>query len=400
MRRLKPYRSTCVDHALDQLNSKTRTASKVRDTRLSPRVSLSSSAKRKLLDWFDRHARPLPWRQDRDPYRIWLSEVMLQQTTVAVVVPRFERFLTRFPSINALAAADEQELLREWEGLGYYHRARNLRAAARILAGEHGGSIPDDPEVVAQLPGVGRYILGAVLSQAFDRRLPIVEANTTRVLCRLFGQTGDPKSAPVREWLWETALAVLPKTRIGDFNQALMELGATVCTPKSPGCVQCPLRATCAACMRGDPASIPRMAAKPTVVDVREACVVFRRAGRVLLARRPPTGRWPNMWEFPRVVLKGKESHQSGLRRLIASLGLTAESKKRLMTIRYGVTRFRMSMVCLEARASAADFQSDYYEEGRWVRPADLSDYPVSSPQRKLAAVIQAPTPARPPKKA
>jgi A/G-specific adenine glycosylase len=367
---------------------------------MSPRVSLSSSSKRKLFDWFDRHARPLPWRQDRDPYRIWLSEVMLQQTTVAAVAPRFERFLARFPSINALAAADEQELLKEWEGLGYYHRARNLRAAAQILVGEHRGSFPNDPDAVARLPGVGRYILGAVLSQAFDRRLPIVEANTKRVLCRLFGQRGDPKSPPVREWLWEAALAVLPKARIGDFNQALMELGATVCTPKSPSCNQCPLRAACAARKLGDPGSIPVTAPKPPIVKVREICVVFRRAGRVLLARRPATGRWPNMWEFPRVVLKGKESQESAARRLIGSLGLSAEPGMKVMAIRYTVTRYRMSMVCLEARARAVGFRSDYYEEGRWVRPADLGNYPVSSPQRKLAAVIQGSVPVRPPMKA
>jgi A/G-specific adenine glycosylase len=379
---------------------KTRTALEVRDTRKSPRVSLSSSDKRKLINWFDRHARPLPWRQDRHPYRIWLSEVMLQQTTVAVVAPRFERFLARFPSINSLAAADEQELLKEWEGLGYYHRARNLHTAARILVAEHQGSLPDDLDAVARLPGVGRYILGALLSQAYDRRLPIVEANTTRVLCRLFGQMGDPKSAPVRKWLWDAALAILPDRRVGDFNQALMELGGTVCTPKSPSCSQCPLRADCAARKRGDPESIPHKGPKPTVVKTRETCVILHRAGRVLLARRPSAGRWPNMWEFPRVVLKGKESHESAARRLIASLGLTAEPEKTLMTIRYGVTRFRISMVCLEARARAAGFRSDYYEEGRWVRPAGLGEYPVSSPQRKLVAVIQGSAPAHRSKKA
>lgn len=359
------------------------------DTRVNPRVSLSFSARRKLLAWFDRHARPLPWRLDRDPYRIWLSEVMLQQTTVAAVAPRFERFLKRFPTIHALAAADEQEVLKEWEGLGYYTRARNLHAAARVLLTEHGGAIPDDVEAVARLPGVGRYILGAVLSQAFDRRLPIVEANTTRVLCRLFGQTRDPKSPPVRNWLWESASSVLPGRRIGDFNQALMELGAVVCTLGRPNCAGCPLRAECVARKRRATGAIPRKSPRRAHVAVRETCVVVRRAGRVLLARRPAGGRWPNMWEFPLVVLKVNESHVSAARRLVASLGVSAELGEKLATVRYGMTRFRMTMVCLEARASAARFRSEYYEEGRWVRPTELERFPLSSPQRKLAAEVR-----------
>src|SRR5437764_753882 len=158
--------------------------------------------RRRLLGWFDRHRRDLPWRRDRDPYRVWVSEVMLQQTQVATVVPYFERFLAAFPTLADLAAADEQDVLRLWEGLGYYRRARHLHRAARLLAAEHGGTLPDDPDVWRDLPGVGRYILGAVLSQAFDRRLPVVEANTVRVLCRLFGETGDPGSGEVRRRLW------------------------------------------------------------------------------------------------------------------------------------------------------------------------------------------------------
>src|SRR5262245_39021416 len=228
------------------------------------KTPFSPSAKRKLLAWFDRNARPLPWRRDRDPYRIWVSEVMLQQTTVAAVAPRFEQLLAAFPNVRALAAADEQAVLKVWEGLGYYGRARNLRRAAQVLVEQHGGELPDDPAVWAELPGVGRYILGAVLSQAFDRRLPIVEANTKRVLCRLFAQAGDVSSAPVQAWLWETAAAILPRKRVGDFNQALMELGALVCTPDRPDCPKCPLRAECLAHREGGQDRIPRRPARPT----------------------------------------------------------------------------------------------------------------------------------------
>jgi A/G-specific adenine glycosylase len=356
---------------------------------LSP--SLSPPARRKLLDWFRRNARDLPWRRDRDPYRIWVSEVLLQQTTVAAVAPRFEPFLAAFPTVRALAAADEQAVLKVWEGMGYYSRARNLHRAAQILVERHGGELPDSPAVWAELPGVGRYILGAVLSQAFDRRLPVVEANTKRVLCRLFAQAGDVTSAPVQAWLWETAAAVLPKKRAGDFNQALMELGALVCTPARPDCPNCPLRAECLARREGVQDRIPRRPARPAVVEVREVCVVVRHKGRVLLARRPPAGRWASMWEFPRTVFEPGNNHDTAARRLLDSLGLDAEPGPELMTVRYGVTHFRMTMVCLEAAASAKSFRPGYYEEGRWLRPAEVADYPVSSPQRKLAAALTRP---------
>jgi A/G-specific adenine glycosylase len=316
---------------------------------------------------------------------------MLQQTTVAAVAPRFERFLTAFPDVRALAAADEQEVLKFWEGMGYYSRARNLHRAARTLVENCGGNFPDDPAVWMELPGVGRYILGAVLSQAFDRRLPIVEANTKRVLSRLFAQAGDANSAPVQGWLWETAAAILPMKRVGDFNQALMELGALVCTPQKPGCSRCPLKEECLARREGIQDQIPRQATRPPVVQVREVCLVARHRNRVLLARRPSNGRWPNMWEFPRMVLSDRETHDTAARRLLDSLGVDAEPGSELMTIRYGVTRFRMTMVCLDAVARARTFRASYYEQGRWLRPADLSAYPVSSPQRKLAAALQRP---------
>src|SRR5262245_64033449 len=206
-----------------------------------PPARTLAGLRRKLLAWFDRHRRDLPWRADRDPYRVWVSEVMLQQTTVAAVVPYFDRFLAAFPTVQALAAADEQQVLKLWEGLGYYRRARHLHAAAKRLVAEQGGALPDDPAVWAELPGVGRYILGAVLSQAFDRKLPVVEANSLRVLARLFGYRGDPREGDGKTWVWSAAEIMLPTRRAGDFNQALMELGALVCTPTAPACGACPL---------------------------------------------------------------------------------------------------------------------------------------------------------------
>jgi A/G-specific adenine glycosylase len=350
--------------------------------------------RRRLLAWFDRHRRDLPWRRDRDPYRVWVSEVMLQQTTVAAVVPYFERFLAAFPTVTALAAADEQDVLRLWEGLGYYRRARHLHRAAKRLVAEHGGALPDDPAVWRGLPGVGRYILGAVLSQAFDRRLPVVEANTVRVLCRLFGQAGDPKSGPVQQWLWSRAEELLPRARVGDFNQAMMELGALVCTPANPKCSACPAADDCAARAAGLQDQIPRKSPPPPVTEVREVAVVVRRGPKVLIAQRPPdAGRWQNMWEFPRGELVSEETYDKAAARLLGPLtGIEAELGSELLTVRHGVTRFRITLVALEAAYRRGRFASPFYARGAWLRPAELSAYPVSTPQRQLARAVAAAT--------
>src|SRR5262245_23312035 len=190
----------------------------------------------RLLAWFSRNARVLPWRSSRDPYAIWVSEVMLQQTQVASVIPYFQRFLAAFPNVATLARADIHDVLRLWEGLGYYRRARDLHRAAQVLVAEHAGAIPDDPEALRSLPGLGRYTVGAILSQAFDRRMPILETNSVRVLCRLTGARQDPRKEPLRGALWRLAKEVLPTKQVGQFNQALMELGALVCTAINPKC--------------------------------------------------------------------------------------------------------------------------------------------------------------------
>jgi A/G-specific adenine glycosylase len=353
--------------------------------------------RRRLLTWFARHRRDLPWRRDRDPYRIWVSEVMLQQTQVATVVPYFERFVRRLPTLADLAAADEQEVLRLWEGLGYYRRARDLHRAARQLLTDHGGRLPDDPHVVAGLPGVGRYMLGAVLSQAFDRRLPIVDTNTQRVLCRLLGQTEDPRRGPTRRWLWQAAEAILPARRVGDFNQALMELGALVCTPTAPRCAACPLADLCVARQNGLQEVIPPPASALPTVAVDEAAVVVRRGDGVLLVQRPETGRWAGMWEFPHAALEGAERHEDAAARVVSELtGLRADLGGELLTVRHGVTRFRITLVCFEARYRGGTFRSHFYRRAAWLRPEELSAYPVSRPQRRLTqAVVRPPAQKR-----
>jgi A/G-specific adenine glycosylase len=354
---------------------------------------------RRLRGWFGRHRRDLPWRRDRDPYRIWVSEVMLQQTQVATVIPFFERFVSAFPTLGTLAAADEQDVLRLWEGLGYYRRARDLHRAARALAAEHAERFPDDPAVVRTLPGFGRYTANAVLSQAFDARLPILEANSQRVLSRLFGRADDPRRGPARAWLWQAAEELLPgrpgartAPGTGEFNQALMELGALVCTPGTPRCGECPLAARCVARRKGLQESIPARTPPPAVTCVQEAAVVVRRGRRVLLVQRPAGGRWAGLWEFPHDALRAGETHEDAARRLVADLtGLGVELGPELTTLRHGITRYSITIVCFEADYRAGTFRSPFYAQGAWLDPADLAAYPVSAPQRRLAGVLTTP---------
>jgi A/G-specific adenine glycosylase len=350
---------------------------------------------RRLLTWFARNRRDLPWRRDRDPYRIWVSEVMLQQTQVATVIPSFERFLQAFPTVADLASADEHEVLRRWEGLGYYRRARDLHQAARTLVREHGGQVPADPAVLGRLPGLGRYTCNAVLSQAFDLRLPILEANSQRVLSRLFGRADDPRQGPARRWLWQAAEQLLPARRAGEFNQALMELGALVCTPAAPRCSDCPLAERCVARQQGRQESIPARTPAPATTFVRESAVVVRRGPKVLLVQRPAhAGRWAGLWEFPHGPLEDGEAQEQAAARLVATLtGLEARLGAELLTIRHGVTRYQITMTCFEAEHVGGEFDSAFYAHGLWLDPADLATYAVSAPQRRLARAVSEPGP-------
>jgi A/G-specific adenine glycosylase len=346
----------------------------------------------RLLHWFAKHRRDLPWRNSKDPYPIWISEVMLQQTQVAAVVPFFQRFLKAFPTIAELAQADEEQVLRLWEGLGYYRRARNLHRAAKIVVQEHAGKIPQDPVQLARLPGFGRYTVGAVLSQAHDLRLPILEANSERVLCRFFGYRDNPKTTAMRKRLWTAAEDILPVKRVGEFNQALMEIGALICKPRKPDCGTCPLQTRCQANRLGLQESIPHRSEPIEFVKQEEVALVVFRKRKVLLVKRPEGGRWEGLWEFPRIELKTGELHEQAAREFLPRLtGIEAHIKGELITIRHGITKYRVTLVCFEAVYSGGKFVPGHYPEGRWVLPGELSQYPISSPQRRIARELTQP---------
>jgi A/G-specific adenine glycosylase len=355
----------------------------------------------RLTDWYGRARRDLPWRADRDPYRILVSEVMLVQTTVAAVVPYFERFLRRFPTVEALAAADEAEVLKAWEGLGYYRRARQLHAAARAVVERHGGDFPDDPEAVRALPGVGRYIAGAVLSIAFDRPAPIVEANTQRVLARWLAWRGDLKASAAQGRLWRAAERLVPPSGAGTFNQAFMELGALVCTPKAPRCLVCPVADECRARALGLQDELPVIAPKPPPLDVAEACALVRRDGRLLIIQRGPGGLWEGFWEFPTVHIAGADPAgrsfgtavpvglEEGVRRLT---GVRAEVGPVVQTVRFGVTRHRVRLDAHEARGLSDELSpGPGTVRAAWVAPEDLAGYPFGTAGRRLIAGLTRP---------
>ena len=341
----------------------------------------------RLLDWFDEHRRALPFRGTRDPYRVWVSEVMLQQTTVAAVVPYYERFIATFPDVRSLAVAEESAVLRLWEGLGYYRRARHLHAAAKRLA-TFGAHLPDDPELWHSLPGVGRYILGAVLSRAFDRKLPIVEANSLRVVARLFGYRGDPRTGEGKKWVWQAAERILPDVRAGDFNEALMELGALVCSSDKPRCGECPLRRLCIARREGAQDAIPPKARVPVIVAVNEVAVAIHRGGKLLLGQRPAGERWAGMWELPHGKRKPRESLARGATRIALDLtGLRIELGQKFAAVKHTVTRFQIAMTAIAATARGRPLAT-FHSKMRWFKESELESLPLPVPQRKLVTAF------------
>jgi A/G-specific adenine glycosylase len=340
--------------------------------------------RRKALAWFDRHARDLPWRRTKTPYHVWISEIMLQQTQVVTVVPYFNRFLAKFPTIQTLAAADESEVLRLWEGLGYYRRARQLHKAASVICAEHGGEFPNNPAAILALPGIGRYTAGAIRSIALNQRAPILEANTIRVFSRLLGFAGDTASAHGQQVLWQAAEDLLPRARPGDFNQAMMELGSEICTPRDPSCEACPLRLLCPTRARGLQAVIPAAKKKTQYEDVYEACVIVWKQNQVLVRRCADGERWAGLWDFPRFAIEPR-SGQSFQRELSESVrrltGISARVREPWKTIKHGVTRFRITLDCRQA-----DFQSGRkHRDSRWVTRRELAELPLSTTGRQVA---------------
>jgi A/G-specific adenine glycosylase len=302
-----------------------------------------------LINWYELRRRDLPWRKTRDPYAIWVSEVMLQQTQVKTVLGYYERWMQRFPSVKALAAAEDADVLHAWQGLGYYSRARRLLAGARAVAERHGGKLPRDVEALLALPGIGPYSAGAIASIAFGLPEPIVDGNVVRVLCRLFALEGDPAKAPLKQRLWQLARELVPADQPSEFNQSLMELGATICTPTSPRCPECPVAKQCQALARGLERELPQLAKRKAPTEVRTAAAYVRRADRVLLRQLPADApRWAGLWVLPFSELRATEPPAAGATRALDEIGLKSSAGATLRDARHTITRFRIVLSVVE----------------------------------------------------
>jgi A/G-specific adenine glycosylase len=353
--------------------------------RLSPRKKVQMPDPADLLAWYERHARILPWRASRgeraDPYRVWLSEIMLQQTTVKAVAPYYARFLSRWPSVVSLAAARLDDVLRAWAGLGYYARARNLHACAKAVVEQHGGQFPRDVEALRGLPGIGDYTAAAVAAIAFDFPAVPVDGNVERVVSRLFLVEKElPAAKPA---IRELAASLLPGHRAGDFAQAFMDLGATICSPKRPACVLCPWEGACAAHASGEQELFPRKSTKAEGKLRRGAAFVALRAdGRVLLRRRPEKGLLASMMETPGSEWK-HDFDKARACRSAPRLGTGARWRQLPGTVRHVFTHFPLELTVFVAdvrRTAAAP------KGARWVKIADLADEALPNVMRKVLA--------------
>ena len=326
-----------------------------------------------LLAWYARARRDLPWRRSRDPYRVWVSEIMLQQTQVERVKVFFTRFIAAFPNVRALAAADEHDVLRLWEGLGYYRRARQLHAAAKQIVTDQRGRFPETLEGLRGLPGIGRYTAGAILSIAFDERVPIVEANSRRVIARLFGHAGRLDGPGGDAPIWEIAERIVPEKSPGTFNQAVMDLGALVCTPDRPLCTTCPLARLCVAHRTNRTATIPARAVRKKTTELREVAVVVRRGTRVLVERRGDGEWWAGLWDFPRAASP----------RSLAPFG--PGKSRRLGRLAHTVTHHKISLEIVEITPARPPRAA---ANRAWVPVGKLATLAMSAPGRRIAGMI------------
>ena len=314
---------------------------------------------------------------------------MLQQTQVATVIPYFQRFMQSFPDAKTLATADEQDVLRHWEGLGYYRRARQLHAAARVVASQHDGEFPEDFDSVVALPGIGRYTAGAILSISRDQRLPVVEANTQRVYARLVGLRSDISKSASLKLLWQVAEALLPQKRVGVFNQAAMELGSLICNPRTPMCTECPVASQCYAMENSLQDEIPGKLKRPDYQDRSEVAVVICKGDRVLVRQCQPGERFAGLWDFPRCEVKSGSSPEQGIRQHVEQmLKQPFDSAEPLMKIKHGVTKYRITLSVLIAKASPPiRAQTDHIA---WCDVQQLNSLPLSTTGRKIAKKLAA----------
>ena len=344
----------------------------------------------RLLRWYEKHRRRLPWRDDSRPYYVWLSEVMLQQTQVDTVTPYFERFVRAFPDINTLAAADQQAVLKLWEGLGYYSRARNLHRTARTLVERHGGELPDDAEALSELPGFGPYTTAAVGSIAFGHPAPAIDANVLRVFCRFWGIDTDVRHPALRKELQARLAPFIASATPSTFNQAMMELGALVCRPRSPHCQACPLQRDCVAFHTNRTAQLPTRGPRRPVPLYAIVVGVVWKDGTLLLARRRQNQMLGGLWVFPGGKLRDAETPAETLRREIRTeTGLCVDVGHPYCRVEHGYTHFRITLTAFRCEWRSGEPKPLGSDEVRWVRLKDIGAYPLPKANHKVLGAVR-----------
>lgn len=336
-----------------------------------------------LLDWYAANARDLPWRRTKDPYAVFISELMLQQTQVKTVIPYFERWMKAFPTVKSLARARPEKVLKMWEGLGYYSRARNAQAAARLIVEGHGGKFPEKFEDILALPGIGRYTAGAISSIAFNQPHPILDGNVVRVLTRLFEIEGNPRDKLINEKLWKLAadLVLVDTQHCSELNQSLMELGALVCLPRQPKCAQCPVRKNCLALRENRVEELPMLAARPVATERRFMAFIARKDDRFLVRQREAGQVNAHLWEFPNREITLTETDLAG-----AAKPFRLDDPRPVCRVRHSITRYRILLEAFEARIDGG-------AEGLWKTLTQLKKLPFTSAHRKILGNLEAQKP-------
>ena len=345
-----------------------------------------------ILDWFHVNARDLPWRETYDPYHIWISEIMLQQTQMDRVVNYFNRWITRFPDIGSITRANEEEVLKLWEGLGYYARAKNIMKSAGILKDCFKSTLPADYELLLKLPGIGKYTAAAIMSIAFNEDYPLVDANIERIFARLFNLPKPVKDKKTHTYIWQKASEILPKGMARLFNQGMMELGALVCIAKNPRCKICPVREDCQAFSLGLVSERPVLKEPVKTIFIEMATGILQRTGSILIQKRKTKGVWANLWEFPGGRLEPGETPEMALvREYLEETELAVGNLKKITTVQHSYTIYRVTLHCYFCSLVDTRHEPVLHgaQEYRWIKPKELSNYAFPAGHRKLIRYLQ-----------
>lgn len=343
------------------------------------------SFQKKLLAWFQKNQRPLPWRKTYEPYQVWISEIMLQQTQVKTVLPYFQRWMKALPTIESVAKASEDRVLKLWEGLGYYSRARNIQKAAKIIVKKSEGKFPPEHEAILSLPGIGKYTAGAIASIAFNQDYPVVDGNVIRVVSRLLNFKKNVRQPQHLKFIWKWAGELFPMGHARQYNQALMELGALICKPQAPLCHACPLKKHCSSYQKGNQNNLPYLGRRPVTESIQVALAVIRRGKKVFIQKRPSFGLMPGLWEFPGGKINAHEKPERAVvREIQEELGIRLKNIRPLTTIDHGYTRFKVRLYCFAADYDEGKLKLHSAIRGKWISAKTLSHYPFPAANKKL----------------